>query len=164
MLDFTEVKKALIDDIEPLCLNNLKILNELAKLPNEINLLIAYDNLKELLYILEKDVIILRKEELYHMIYTSKDPIMSDVDILSPEYIDYLDMSTIKCQSLSSYYAQLENPVRKCSEALYTLDNQIFYVLKDRIEICFNRPYKYNHVSYFISLMETNNKYASLLK
>lgn len=167
MLDFTDVKAAIVDDLKPICCNNYLILTQLNILPNELNLIISNIILKEYLYILNDDIITLRKEELYMMLFFSK---YINIDVLSPEYIGYLDLSSIDCISFSYYLVQLVKPVRKCSDALYKLDDQIYYILSDRLNDRLTKnldkkfAYTDDNIKYLISKMKTNYKYSSLLK
>lgn len=155
MLDFTDIEKAIIHDLKPVCIYNYLILNQFNLLPNEVNLLIVYDQLQvsDAMILLRKDIYHLRIDEIRSSIISARS---YSIDILSPEYgLTNCNLTDQEC-------------VR-----LYKMDDQIGSILRSRINDAMSK--KYEHFSemlnlipfnfrYYIKQMETNKKYSKLLK
>ena len=170
MFDFTAIKKAITDDLRSICINNYLILNEINVLPKElINEIIYYTFITtDEIIKLEQDIINLEKDSLSRLINTCFNP-YNNIDILSPEYNDYIDWDINKERLNITDFIEYNKMIIKGSEKLYSLNNDIFDILfkryYDQNESLGQRyiiNYKKN-INFYMDQMKISTKYSSLL-
>lgn len=149
------------------------VLEELNNLPNEINLIIAYNRLKvsDELIKLNEDIEYSYKDSIFKLIRQS---IIYRIDIFSPwnEYLKDLPNIRYWDKKYLIYNPKSECPQNRCLDILYSLDNYIFY----KLMFDYNNKRRFSYKNYeseyneeldrFIKIMEWKShiKYIKLLK
>lgn len=172
MFDFVEVERAIINDLNQICIQNYLILKEFNYLPKEINLTISYNRLRisDELITLNEDIEYSYKDCLFKLINQS---IAYKIDIFK-KYNQYLKDLPNLCywdKKYIIYDQKNKSPQNRYINILYTLDSDIFYKLLVDYFSGSTSSYKYYEYHYdrnldiYINNMDwkTDVKYIKLL-